>query len=78
MNLNILGILFNKYQETNLKSQVFDLAAQKYEVFEHRIRTTTHIAESQAVKQPVFRYKESSNGSIDFFRVWVELIGKLR
>lgn len=78
LDLKILGILFNKYQETNLKSQVFDLAAQKYEVFENKIRATTHIAESQAVKQPIFKYKESSNGSIDFFKVWVELVSKLR
>lgn len=77
LNLKILGILFNKYQDTNLKSQVFELAAQKYEVFENKIRTTTHVSESQAVKKPVFKYKEGSNGSIDFFRAWIELLGKI-
>lgn len=77
LNLKILGILFNKYKDTNLKASVYQEAIELYEVFNNRIRDNIQLSEAQAVKKPVFEYNESCNGSIDYFNVWKELIKRL-
>lgn len=77
LNLKNLGILFNKYKEVNLKFQVYQEAQENYDVFTNKIRDTIQISESQALKQPIFKYNETCNGSLDFFKAWKELLGKL-
>lgn len=77
LNIKNLGILFNKYKEVNLKIQVYQEAKENYDVLESKIRDNIQVSEAQAIKQPVFKYNENCNGSIDFFKVWKELIGKL-
>jgi chromosome partitioning protein len=76
-NLNILGVFINMFEKNTLNEQIADTVTENYPTFNTRIRKAVAIQQSQAVKQPVFEYEESSNASYDYYNLLFEIIDKL-
>lgn len=77
LELKVLGILFARYKETILTKQIFENAENNFDTFQTKIRENIQIPESQASKMPVFNYNESCNGSIDYFKLWMEIMERI-
>ncbi|MFN8578222.1 MAG: ParA family protein [Candidatus Sericytochromatia bacterium] len=77
LDLKILGVLFTRYKETLITKQIIENANQNFDVFQTRIRENIQIPESQATKEPIFTYNEMCNGSIDYFKLWLEVLERI-
>jgi len=76
-DLEVLGIVFNAYKSTNLMNTIIDKAKENYFIFNTKIRENVAIPESQVMKTNVFNYNETSNGSVDFFNLFQEIMVKI-
>jgi len=84
LNLEILGLVFTRYRDTVIVNQVIEKAKQINEdvddplhIFETRIRENISIPESQTLKKPIFLHDENCNASMDYFKLWSEIIRKI-
>lgn len=78
-NVKILGSAFNRYKKSILFNTIITEAreASSFFIFDTVIRDNISIPESQLLKKPVFEYGEDSNGSIDYFKFWVEILERI-
>ncbi len=77
LDLKVLGVVFSRYKETLITKQIIQSADETFDVFNTKIRETIQIPESQASKQTIFDYNESCNGSLDYFKLWMEIMEKI-
>lgn len=84
LDLKILGLAFTRYKDTVLTNQVIEEAKEIYangnkplHIFDTKIRENISIPESQTLRQPVFLHNESCNGSLDYFKLWTEIMEKI-
>lgn len=77
LNLEVLGIIFNSYKNTNLINTVIENSKENYPIFNTKIRENIAIPESQLMKNNVFNYDETCNASVDFYNLFIEIMEKI-
>ncbi|MFN8578262.1 MAG: ParA family protein [Candidatus Sericytochromatia bacterium] len=84
LNLKILGLAFTRYRDTVIVNQVIETTKSVNEendyplhIFETKIRENISIPESQTVKEPIFLHDENCIGSIDYFKLWLEILRQI-
>lgn len=82
LDLKILGLAFTRYKDTVLVNQVISQAHElndeiKIHIFNTKIRENISIPESQALEKPVFLHNESCYGSIDYFKLFTEIMEQI-
>lgn len=76
-DLEVLGIVFNRYQISNLKNTIINSEQEDYHIFNTKIRNNLAIPESQLLKTNTFNYNETCNASIDFYNLFIEIMEKI-
>lgn len=84
LNLQILGLAFTRYRDTVIVNQVINKTKELNEenekhvhIFETKIRENVSIPESQTLKQAVFLHDENCLASMDYFKLWTEILGEI-
>ena len=84
LNLKILGLAFTRYRDTVIINQVINKTKElnhenedPIHIFETKIRENISIPESQTLKQPIFLHDENCLGSMDYFKLWSEILRQI-
>ncbi len=84
LNLQILGLAFTRYRDTVIVNQVINKTKELNEenekhvhIFETKIRENVSIPESQTLKQAVFLHDENCLASMDYFKLWTEILAEI-
>lgn len=77
LNLKVLGIIFNLYNNRTLINTIIEEAKENYPIFNNKIRENITIPESQLMKKSIFEYDNTCHGSEDFYNLFIEIMEKI-